>query len=170
MFLRRKLAACMFVGLLGPTMLATPSNGFAASAPQVHSLHPSKKQGTQRAANSVVYSNKEYGFRFYLPKSWKGYSIVPPPVRGDGAIIRIRHPNWTLAEPREDIPIQVFTRTQWPSIQDGTRSVSAAPFPPSELGRNAKYVFALPARYNYDFSLGYEEVEKILKGNPLHAF
>ena len=55
-------------------------------------------------------------------------------------------------------------------IQQEKISVSAAPIPPSELGRNNKYVFALPARYNYSFPIGYEEVDKILKENPLKAF
>lgn len=40
---------------------------------------------------------------------------------------------------------------------------------PKELARNSKYLFALPARYNYAFPTGYEEVEKILEGNPLQA-
>ena len=38
---------------------------------------------------------------------------------------------------------------------------------PKELGRNSKYVFALPARYNFAFPTGFEEVEDILAGNPL---
>ena len=64
----------------------------------------------------------------------------------------------------------VFTLTQWDSLQQGKFYVSAAPINPSELGRNIKYVFALPARYNYVFPTGWEEVEKILEGNPLKAF
>jgi hypothetical protein len=47
--------------------------------------------------------------------------------------------------------------------------IGAAPINPSELGRNATYVFALPARYNYAFPTGYEEVDEILKGNPLRS-
>jgi len=44
---------------------------------------------------------------------------------------------------------------------------SAAPMGPKELARNTKCVFALPARYNYAFPAGYEEVEEILENNPL---
>ena len=40
---------------------------------------------------------------------------------------------------------------------------------PSELGRNNRYVFALPARYNYTFPPGYKEVEKILANHPLQT-
>ncbi|MDB5244324.1 MAG: hypothetical protein JWN18_194, partial [Parcubacteria group bacterium] len=42
---------------------------------------------------------------------------------------------------------------------------------PSELGRNSKYVFALPARYNYYGDvLGIEEVTAIINSNPLRGF
>jgi hypothetical protein len=37
----------------------------------------------------------------------------------------------------------------------------------TELGRNNLYVFALPPRWNYDFSEGHEEAENIIKSNPL---
>lgn len=47
--------------------------------------------------------------------------------------------------------------------------IGAAPIGPKELARNSNYVFALPARYNYAFPTGYEEVEKILEGYPLQA-
>jgi len=61
----------------------------------------------------------------------------------------------------------IFTLDQWASLLKDEFRVGAAPIPPSELGRNAKYVFALPARYNFAFPTGFEEVEDILKGNPL---
>ena len=52
---------------------------------------------------------------------------------------------------------------------NATYHIGAAPLDPTELGRNNEYVFALPARYNYDFLLGYEEVAEILEGGPLQA-
>jgi hypothetical protein len=64
----------------------------------------------------------------------------------------------------------VFTLAQWDSLQQGKFHIGAAPINPSELGRNTKYLFALPARYNYAFLVGFEEVAKILEGNPLQAF
>jgi hypothetical protein len=82
-------------------------------------------------------------------------------------MISIRHPEWTAENPRQDIPIMIFTTAQWNSLQQGKFHIGAAPIGPSELGRNAKYVFALPARYNYAFPTGYEEVESILKSDPL---
>ncbi|MGB8451919.1 MAG: hypothetical protein WCD89_06255 [Anaerocolumna sp.] len=43
----------------------------------------------------------------------------------------------------------------------------SAPINPCELGRNSQYVFALPARYNYAFPEGFEEVEDIIQSAPL---
>ena len=62
----------------------------------------------------------------------------------------------------------VFTIGQWDSLIREEYAVSPAPIPPSELGRNSQFVFALPARYNYAFPTGYQEVEQILQDNPLH--
>lgn len=127
--------------------------------------------------NTIVYTNTQYGFEFTLPASWEGYSIVESeweglPIGGEtpvasGPIISIRHPLWTQSAPRQDIPIMVFTLAQWDALQKEEFHIGAAPIGPSELGRNAKYVFALPARYNYAFPTGFEEVEEILKGKPL---
>ena len=130
----------------------------------------------------VIYTYTQYGFSFSLPLSWEGYQIIEskwegytPGTQGDvtveqGPVISIRHPKWTLANPRQDIPIMVFTLAQWDSLQQDKFHIGAAPIGPSELGSNTKYVFALPARYNFSFPTGYEEVEKILEGNPLKAF
>jgi len=138
--------------------------------------------GAYEEANSIVYRNTQYGFSFSLPKSWKGYSIVigkwegsaiGGPQSGEtvetGPIISIRHPQWTSQERRQDIPIMVFTLAQWNSLQQGEFHIGPAPVEPSELDRNTRYVFALPARYNYAFPIGYKEVENILKSNPLQA-
>jgi bla regulator protein blaR1 len=126
------------------------------------------------SASIAPYVNTRYGFRFFLPADWVGYSII---VReqslnqlGDYSTIIIRHPRWTEEHPRQDIPIMVFTPRQWRMIQRGILNVSAAPFPPSELGRNKRYVFAIPPRYDYAFPDGYLEVEEIMRGNPLKAF
>jgi len=35
--------------------------------------------------------------------------------------------------------------------------------------RNENYVFTIPARYNFAFPTGYEEVEKILESKPLEV-
>jgi len=130
--------------------------------------------------DSNIYKNTQYGFDFALPESWKGYTLVTTEWEGLGITdsqsgkivtagpqISIRHPLWTSQDPRQDIPLMIFTLDQWASLLKEEFRVGAAPIPPSELGRNVKYVFALPARYNFAFPAGYEEVEDILKGDPL---
>jgi hypothetical protein len=62
----------------------------------------------------------------------------------------------------------VFTLSQWDELQQDKFHIGAAPIGPGELGRNSKYVFALPARYNFAFPEGYEEVDQLLQTNPLH--
>lgn len=129
---------------------------------------------------AIIYNNTEYGFSFSLPESWKDYKIVTDKWEGlaiggaqgesvvtTGPVISIRHPEWTAEKPRQDIPIMVFTINQWNDLQKEKFHIGAAPIGPSELGRNSEYVFALPARYNYAFPTGYEEVESILNSNPL---
>ncbi len=124
---------------------------------------------------AVIYKNTQYGFNFPLPDSWKGFKIVTGKWEGTGKVneagplISIRHPKWTEKTPRQDIPIMVFTLAQWDALQKGDFHIGAAPMNPSELGRNIGYVFALPARYNYAFPAGYEEVEEILKNNPIQT-
>lgn len=61
----------------------------------------------------------------------------------------------------------IFTLAQWNSLKEEKFHIGAAPIGPSELGRNNGYVLALPARYNYAFTTGYEEVEQILNNKPL---
>lgn len=129
---------------------------------------------------AVVYSNSDLGFTFSLPESWRGYSIVENTWEGNpltatatkqtGTKLLIRNPKWTSTLPYEDIPVMVFTVEQWNSYVAGNFSVSAAPIEARELGRNRAYVFALPPRWNFDNSEGYEEAENIVKSNPLKTF
>jgi len=149
---------------LSPTVSPTPS-----STPTV----------TPSTATSLTYDNTKYGFKFTLPLSWTGYTLVNSTWQGrnvatgaveeTGPLILIRHPLWTAAAKRQDIPIMVFTLNQWSKVISEKMSLGAAPIPPSELGRNATYVFALPARYNYAFPTGYQEVDQIIQSKPLHA-
>lgn len=130
---------------------------------------------------ALVYSNPQYGFSFALPDTWRGYTIVEDKWEGEpigegqkaaanGPELSIRHPQWTQSNPRQDIPIMIFTLAQWQDLQQEKFHIGAAPMGPSELGRNSQYVFALPARYNFAFPTGYEEVENILAGKPLKTF
>jgi len=124
---------------------------------------------------AVVYEDTSYGFKFYLPETWKNYVIIEEQwksTNGSGTIetgpqLLIRHPKWSDKTPRQDIPIMIFTIKQWNALQKGEFLVGVGPIGPSKLGRNSKYVFALPARYNYAFPTGFKEVEEIISGNPL---
>ena len=131
-------------------------------------------------STQLEYRDNEYGFTFTLPMNWKGYSIIsnswegflldsPKNEKINGPEIFIRHPLWTIEKQRQDIPIMIFTYEQWNLVRQEKLSLGAAPIGPSELGRNSKYVFALPARYNFAFPLGFEEVINILDSKPLHT-
>lgn len=134
------------------------------------------------AGQSIIYTNSQYGFTFTLPASWKGYSIATTTWEGyakcpsgectteTGSQILIRNRQWTSKNNWQPIPLMVFTLNQWKTLLQGKFVVSPAPFGPAELGHNARYVFALPARYDAAETEGWQEVEAIMASNPLHAF
>jgi hypothetical protein len=130
-------------------------------------------------ALSVIYKNNDYGFTFSLPADWQGYSVIQDIWKGTpltdipaqtGPKLLIRNPKWTESARYEDIQILIFTISEWNSYTAENFSVSAAPIPASELARNNKYVFALPPRWDFDYSLGYKEAEDILNAKPIHLF
>lgn len=135
-------------------------------------------------ATKVSYKNTKYSFFINLPETWKGFSVLENNWTGMsqgategnnyisevGPLILIRHPLWTEKNPRQDIPVMVFTIDQWNKMQNDAFHIGAAPINPSELGRNSKYVFALPARYNFSYLTGFEEVDQIIRNNSLHSF
>lgn len=148
-----------------------------ADQPKVEQDENAQNQN-QNHPDTVMYDNNEYGFTFTLPKSWEGYQIVQDSWEGlsaegkiieNGKIILIRHPLWTKDKPRQDIPIMIFTQEQWFSLEKDEFHIGAAPIGPTKLGENNQYVFALPARYNFAFLEGYEEVETILQNNPIQV-
>lgn len=165
--------------------VGSSSTAVSSSVPSAQSSAASSSVSSTAASSEqagVVYHNTQYGFDLSLPDNWKGYTLVVGKWEGSslekdvskviatGPMISVRNPAWTAKDPHQDIPIMVFTLDQWNAVQNESMSVGAAPAPPSELGRNNKYVFALPARYNYTFPTGFEEVEKLLQGNPLKGF
>ena len=122
---------------------------------------------------TTEYKNGEYGFGLTLPKSWTDFSVIEDVWEGGsetGPLFSIRHPDWEYKSPRQDIPVMVFTLAQWADMQADKFHIGAAPINPSELGKNAKYVFAIPARYNFEYLTGFEEVEDILQGKPFKSF
>ncbi len=127
---------------------------------------------------SIEYKNIAYGLRVTLPVSWRGYTVkddtwlvtADSKTIASGVMVRIQHPASTTKKPRQDIPIMVLTVQQWEKSMKDEWSFGAAPIGPSELARNEKYVFALPARYNYSFPLGFEEVQGIIDSKAITAF
>ena len=125
----------------------------------------------------LVYRNAEYGFCLALPAGWDGFKVLADHWRGNGngseetgPLLTIRNPRWTEDEPYQDIPILVFTFEQWHKVDSGEFNVSAAPVGPSELGRNPKYVFALPPRFaGFDDAIGTDEVLQLLSRTPFQA-
>lgn len=126
----------------------------------------------------LSYKNTEYGFTLSLPLSWQGYIIVMQQWEGEapggpqveqGPLLLIRHPLWTKEVPRQDIPILIFTHAQWETLAREEFHIGAAPIGPRQLGKNKRYVFALPARYNFAFLPGFEEVDQIIQSNPLQG-
>jgi len=172
------------------TSVEKVNGGFAAKRPVTLEVKKSGERwlidavtpGADGKTNSIVYTNTRYGFNFSLPESWKGYSIVTGKWEGtaiggpqagkiieSGPLVSIRHPQWTAQNPRQDIPVMIFTLSQWDSLRQEKFNTGAAPVPPKELARNNRYVFALPARYNYAFPPGFEEVENILESRPVQV-
>jgi hypothetical protein len=177
---RRALTSIVVLAVLAAVL---PCRASASARQQPHGSSARTASGSQTAqATSIEYKNPQYSFCFTLPKSWKGYSILTDQWKGydnngphgeetvaTGPMISIRHPQWTSADPRQDIPIMVFTISQWNALLKDKFIVSAAPIGPGELGRNRTYVFGLPPRFDYAFPTGYEEVEQIIQNKSLNA-
>lgn len=135
--------------------------------------------GPKLDSRTVTYRNAEYGFCFTLPASWQGYKVVLGEWEGgqggtdkvtapqNGPSITIVHPRWTEENERPDIPILIMTLPQWRALRDGEFVVSASGVEPGELGRNDRYVFVLPPRYDYERPSGIREVNALL---DQHAF
>ena len=117
----------------------------------------------------LVYRNVEYGFCLPLPTDWVGFKVLTERWSGglsgdkSGPKFIIRNPRWTEEQPYQDIPILVFTPAQWRAVDSGEFNVSPAPYGPSEVGRNRKYVFAVPPRFTgYDDAIGVKEALQAL--------
>lgn len=177
-----KAVTVALVQLLSVALFGCAGAKQAEVQPRVESGNVEATRQQQPDSDTIGYRNADFGFSFSLPASWQGYQIVAGQWEGftldasgsplpaeTGPMLSIRHPQWTPQNHRQDIPILVFTTEQWTSLQADVFHIGAAPINPSELGRTAKHVLALPARYNYAFPEGYEEVERILASHPFQA-
>jgi hypothetical protein len=174
---RKHFEFLLLISLLLPALLEGCAQSTETYPPEV-----STSFSTEQVVSFAEFSDTELGFSFSLPASWEGFSIQDSNWEGlksgdsgdevveQGPIVSIVHPQSTAQQPRQEIPLMVFTIDQWDRMQRGEWHIGAAPIGPLELGRNSRYVFALPARYNYGFLEGWEEVEQILQGHPLVTF
>ncbi|HXB60773.1 MAG TPA: hypothetical protein VNU95_14470 [Candidatus Acidoferrales bacterium] len=129
----------------------------------------------------VCYHNAQYDFTFYLPMSWKGYSVLMRQWDGElrspdyqkvvgeerGPIIVLRNPLWKTNDLYQDIPIYVFTRRQWDDIHSGKYDAAGAGGLIDELWHNGKYVFGIHSRtfvVNEELK-GRHETENIVNQN-----
>jgi hypothetical protein len=178
--LRPAVISLSVIAAVGIYLAAAWSLGWWPLSP---AAAPSPSPSPSASPAGVEYRNDRFGLLVKLPDSWRGFTVVTGQEDAvevaSGTIadsfprISIRHPTHTDAAPRQDLPIFVFTLGQWAHVgQPGENewSVSAAPIPPSELARNTLYVFALPARYNYAFPEGWEEVQAIVDSGAVTAF
>lgn len=124
------------------------------------------------------YHNVQYGFTFFLPANWKGYSILIQQWSAElystdyqkvigtehGPIIVLRNPQWKAGETYQDIPIIVFTRSQWDAVKPQRLFVGAGGSN-DEISHNAKYVFGINSRHNWGELKGWEETGDIVVQN-----
>lgn len=169
----------IIVVIMAGAVLLAKEKGFIRSGSKTNSGNSNQSQNSNQQAKTIEYVNTQYGFKVALPQDWKGYSIVNSSWQGytinatgevpseRGPMISIRNPLWTEKNPYQDIPIMIFTLQQWDNLQRDQFHIGAAPINPSMLNYNDHYVFALPARYNYAFPSGWQEVDKIIEGKPV---
>lgn len=124
------------------------------------------------------YHNAKYGFTFFMPASWKGYSVLMQQWESNlssadyqtvigmerGPMIVLRNPQWKASEPKQDIPIVVFTRSQW-ELEIKERIHIGAGGSVKEIAHNAKHVFAISTRFDWGELKGFEEVRRIVDHN-----
>ena len=147
------------------------------SSPVAVSNNPNPpSSGTTTPPAQNTYTNSQYGFQMTFPASWNGFSVATSSWTGNridgvetfaaytGPEIIFKNPQTTSAQQWQDIPIMVFTPSQWALVEQEKLAVSAAPIGPAKVGENTKYIFATPPRwYGFTDATGTEEAVSIVK-------
>jgi hypothetical protein len=81
-----------------------------------------------------------------------------------GPIIVLRNPQWKASESYQDIPILVFTHSQWDAVIPQRLFVGAGGIE-YEISHSAKFVFGINSRHNWGELKGWEETGKIVQQN-----
>ena len=135
------------------------------------------------------YHDAKTGFTFYLPETWRGYSVLHEEWQGTtyvpakdetvtvarGPVIVFRHPKWTAGKPYQDMTIVVYTRSQWDGEKQGTFSCTYfAGGTMVELWHNHNYVLAMSTHEGKAELEGWQEVNEIVSQNvqtsPPHVY
>lgn len=127
------------------------------------------------------YHNAQYGLTFFLPSNWQGYSVLTQQwnseryspaadktvVADHGPMITLRHPQWEASALYQDIPILVFTRSQWDALHQGKIWPSLyAGGVMDEMWHNRRFVFGISSRYNANDSVkDWKEVADVVERN-----
>ena len=126
------------------------------------------------------YHNPQYGLGFSVPATWRGHSVLVQEWEGQtysaavdkvvvmerGPVIVLRHPQWKADAPYQDIPILVFTRSQWDALHLGKFWPSLyAGGAMDEIWHNRKYVFGMSSRYNWGELKGSKEAADVVERN-----
>jgi hypothetical protein len=134
--------------------------------------------------SALRYHNAKSGFTFFMPASWRGYSVLHEQweaqtylpandttlIVAHGPVIVLRHPHWTVSEPYQDITFLVYTRSQWDAEKQGKFcSTYFAGGTMVEMWHNRKYVFAMSTHESKSELNGWREVSEIVSHN-LHAY
>ena len=127
----------------------------------------------------IRYHNAQYNFTFCLPAGWQTYSVLIQSWEGEtyspardalvvaerGPVIVLRNPKWKTDAPCQDIPIMVFSRSQWQAEHQGKFSVGAGGVD-EEITHTSKYVFAISSRFNAADSVGaWKEASEVVERN-----
>ncbi len=132
------------------------------SSPMAISTTPPSSTTTTPPTQNV-YTNSQYGFQMTFPASWNGFTIATSSWTGNridgvetfaaytGPRVTFKNPQTTPQQEWQDIPIMVFTPSQWDLVEQEKLAVSAAPIGPAKVGENAQYIFATPPRW-YGFT------------------
>ena len=141
----------------------------------------SMKISGQPSGLPLRYRDARYGLTFFLPSSWRGYSVSVQELEdetyssakdkqvivGHTPMITLQHPQWQATAPYQDIPILVFTRAQWDALHQGQLWPSLfAGGVMDELWHDQRFVFAMSSRYNAaDGVRGWKEAADIVEQN-----
>jgi len=119
------------------------------------------------------YYNSQYDFTFFLPASWRGYSVLiqqwnasqtDSTMPEHGPVIVIRHPQWKINDIYQDIPVRVFTRSQWEADRHGKFAIDAGGFE-EEIEHNREFVFVISSRFNTEELKASKEADDVVTQN-----